>query len=238
MKIKRVSDQFVRSFKLRAIHISDTHGNFPSLRGKFDCVIHTGDLFPNSHHVMAGNRVKEMAFQLQWLRDSLPNIKSWLQGYPMLFILGNHDFLNPDVMELELRSLDIEAFNVTDKILSFQNVNFYGFPYIPAINGMWNYERELPEMGQEVDKMVEVINKTYVDVLACHAPPFKMLDLSRSNQLLGSTVIADALSYKVNPDMMPAYYLCGHIHEAHGVSIRNGIVYSNAATTQHIVEIG
>jgi hypothetical protein len=48
MKIKRVSDQISRNFKLRLLHISDTHGRFPDLYGRFDAVLHTGDFFPNS----------------------------------------------------------------------------------------------------------------------------------------------------------------------------------------------
>lgn len=236
MKIKRVSDKVVRNFKMRLMHISDSHGGFPRLNGKYDAIIHTGDFFPNSRHVF-DNKNLEMAFQLEWLRDSIPLIKAWLQGHTFLYVPGNHDFLNHDLMEMELRSEGIEAINLTDRLFTFQGVNFYGFPYIPAINGAWNYEREIPEMQIEVDKMVEQLNKTHVDVLACHAPPYKMLDLSLGNQLLGSTVIADALDYKINKDMLPSYYLCGHIHEAHGVSVRNGVVFSNAATTYQIIEV-
>lgn len=237
MKIKRHSDAVARSFKLRLCHISDTHGALPKLPGRYDAVIHTGDLFPNSHHVMSGNKTQEMVFQDDWLREQIPAIKSWLNGHPFLYVPGNHDFLHPDRMEHILRSEGINAIGLTDKITTFEGVNFYGFPYVPAINGMWNYEREIPEMQQEVDKMVEQLNKTFVDVLACHAPPYKVLDLSLGNQILGSTVISDALAYKVSKDMLPPVYLCGHIHEAHGIAIRNGMLISNAAVTRHIIEV-
>lgn len=237
MKIKRISDATARNFKLRLCHVSDTHGKFPRLYGRYDAVIHTGDLFPNSHHVMSGNKTQEMSYQLQWLRDSLPEMKSWLQGHPFLYVPGNHDFLNSALLEFELRSVGIEAFDLTDKMLNFQGVNFYGFPYVPAINGMWNYERELPEMQKEVDRMIGDLNKTYVDVLACHAPPYRMLDLTMGNEIVGCQVIATALDYKISKDMLPAYYLCGHIHEANGMSVRNGMMVSNAATTRHIIEI-
>ncbi len=222
---------------MRLMHVSDTHGKFPRLYGRYDAVIHTGDLFPNSHHVFNGNKNQEMAFQLQWLRDNMNEMKSWLQGHPFLYVPGNHDFLHSSLMEFEMRAVGLEAFDLTDRMLTFQGVNFYGFPYVPAINGMWNYEREIPEMQKEVDKMVLELNKQYVDVLACHAPLRKVLDLSMGNELLGSTVISDALDYKVSKDMQPAFYLCGHIHEANGMAIRNGMVVSNAATTRHIIEV-
>lgn len=237
MKIKRVSDATARNFKMRLMHISDTHGGFPRLYGRFDVVIHTGDFFPNSHHVGQGNKTQEAIFQHDWLRQQIPTMKQWLQGHPFLYVPGNHDFLNADLMEHELRSAGIECLGLTDKITTFKGVNFYGFPYVPSINGMWNYEREVPEMQKEVDKMVDALNGTYVDVVAAHAPFYKMLDLTMGNEVVGSTVLANAFDYKINKDMMPVAYLCGHIHEAHGMALRNGMLVSNAATTKHIIEV-
>ncbi len=237
MKIKRHSDAVVRSFKLRLCHVSDTHGGFPRLPGRYDAVIHTGDFFPNSHHCFNNNRTQEMVFQDDWLKSQIPTMKQWLQGHPFLYVPGNHDFLHSDRMEHILRAEGIQAIGLTDKITTFQGVNFYGFPYVPYINGGWNYERELPEMQKEVAKMVEELNKTYVDVLACHAPPHRVLDLSLGNEILGSTAISDALNYKIARDMMPTTYLCGHIHEAHGLAHRYGMLISNAAVTRHIIEV-
>lgn len=237
MKIKRISDQFVRNFKMRLCHVSDTHGKFPRLYGRYDAVIHTGDLFPNSHAVMVGDRQAEASFQLKWLRDSLEEFKGWLQGHPFLYVPGNHDFLPSSCMEFELRSIGLEAFDLTDKSLTFKGVNFYGFPYVPYISGMWNYERHMPEMSKEVDKMVEVINNNYIDVLACHAPPYKQLDLTMGNEIVGCQTMSTALDYKISKDMMPSYFLCGHIHEANGMTVRNGMMISNAATTRHIIEV-
>lgn len=222
---------------MRLMHVSDTHGKFPRLYGRYDAVIHTGDLFPNSHHLFNGNKNLEMSFQLKWLRDSMNEMKSWLGGHPFLYVPGNHDFLHSSAMEFEMRQIGLEAFDLTDKMLTFQGVNFYGFPYVPEINGMWNYERSFHGMQEEVDKMVVELNKQHVDVLACHAPLHKVLDLSMGNELLGSTVISNALDYKLNEGMLPDYYLCGHIHEANGMTVRNGMMVSNAATTRHIIEV-
>lgn len=237
MKIKRVSDQFVRNFKLRICHISDTHGTFNRLHGSFDVVLHTGDFLPDSQKLTEGNKVGQAKFQIQWLRDNIPEMRKWLQGHTFLFILGNHDFVSPEIMEAELISEGINAINLTDKVITYQGVNFFGFPYVPAINGMFNYEREIPEMQEEVKKIVEALNTSYVEVLACHAPIYNSLDLSNANKVLGSTVIADALDYQVKKEMQPAYYLHGHIHNAHGIKMRNGMLISNAATVQHIIEV-
>jgi Icc-related predicted phosphoesterase len=235
-KIKRVSDATSRKFQKRICHVSDTHGGFPRLHGRYDVVVHTGDFFPNSHHVFS-NKNLEMAFQLQWLRDNIPNIKQWLNGHTLIYVPGNHDFLHPDMMEYELQNAGVKAFGIANRLLSFEGTTFFGFPYVPTIDGSWNYERAVPEMHQECEKMAEVLNQTFVDVLCCHAPPYGCLDLTYGNEVIGSTVIATMLDYKVARDMLPPVLLCGHVHEANGLRIRNGQLVSNAATTYQVIEV-
>ncbi len=222
---------------MRLIHVSDTHGGFPKLHGPCDIVVHSGDFFPNSHALYNGDKQEEAKYQSEWLCLNIRNMKKWLQESPFLFVLGNHDFMHPNVMETLLRNEGIAAINLTDQVITYNNVNFYGFPYIPYISGDWNYEREVPEMQIEVDRMVKQLNEKYVDVLVCHAPIHGTLDKTWGNEVVGSTVIANALDYKISKDTMPSYYLHGHIHEAHGIAMRNNILVSNAGTTQHILEI-
>ena len=86
MKIKRVSDKFARSFRMRLCHVSDTHGHFPRLYGRYDCVLHTGDFFPNSHHVSAGNKIQEANFQMQWLKDNINEMKATARSSISLYL--------------------------------------------------------------------------------------------------------------------------------------------------------
>jgi Predicted phosphoesterases, related to the Icc protein len=238
MKIKRVSDKVVRSFRMRICHVSDTHGGFPRLHGRYDAVVHTGDFFPNSHHVFNRNKVQEAVFQMKWLEQNVDSLKQQLQGHPYLFVLGNHDFVNPQMVEMFLNAEGVKAFDLTDKIVTHEGVNFYGFPYVPEIGGdIWNYELDQFKMYDKVEELAAKLNLTYTDVLACHAPFYQCLDLSYGNQVLGNHHMANALTYKVSKDMTPSNYLCGHIHEANGVTYKNGMLVSNAATTYHIVEI-
>ena len=125
---------------MRLLHISDTHGKFPKLEGRFDTVVHTGDFFPNSVNVYSSNKTAEMLFQEEWLERQATNVKNWLRGYPFLFVLGNHDFIMPHRMEELLNLYGIKTYSLHEKVITHENVNFYGFPYIPYINGMWNYE--------------------------------------------------------------------------------------------------
>ncbi len=220
----------------RVCHVSDTHGGFPRLLGKFDFVVHSGDFFPNSQFVWS-NKLREMEFQYQWLEEKIPVMKEWLQNHPLLYTLGNHDFLNPDFMADRLNAAGIVAINLTDKITDHEGVKLYGFPYIPYINGTWNYERTLEEMRPHIDQMCAELNNTYVDVLVAHPPPYGCLDLANSGELLGSTALAQALDYKIQQDMLPSVMMFGHIHEAQGVMMRHGMLCSNAATSQRIIEL-
>lgn len=222
---------------MRICHISDTHGIFPDLNGRFDIIVHSGDFFPNSQAIINGNKIEESIFQKKWLEEKIDNIQDMVSNKPLLFILGNHDFIDPNIMELILQSAGINAISISEKPVLFNQVCFYGFPYIPYIKGVWNYELSVPEMQIKVNEMANVINANYIDVLVCHSSIYKCLDLSWGNVSLGSTVIANMLDYKIDKDMMPSYYLHGHIHEATGISYRNDMVISNAATIQQIIEV-
>lgn len=221
--------------KLRILHISDTHGKFPQLVGRFDVVVHTGDFFPNSVAVYSGNKTAEMLFQEEWLERQATNVKNWLRGYPFFFVLGNHDFILPHRMEELLNLYGIKTQSLHEKVVSHENINFYGFPYVPYINGMWNYECDHDEMKDNLEKLVDTCNQTYIDVIAAHAPINGHLDWYKGP--LGCSDMAFAFDESISKDMTPSFYLHGHIHESNGVTVRNGLLISNAATTQNIIEI-
>lgn len=235
--IKRHSD-INRTCKIRLCHISDTHGSWPALSGAHDVVVHSGDFLPDSNkYYLVANKTLEMAYQLDWLNKNLNSMSHWLKGRTFLFTCGNHDFLHGEMIESVLGSAGIKAICLNDKIVTYEGVNFYGFPYVPAINGLFNYEKQLDGMQIEVDKLVEVLNQTYVDVLVAHAPPYQILDLTRSNEVIGNQPMADAFKLKIKPEMRPMHYLCGHVHESNGLRLSDGTLFSNAATTKHIIEI-
>lgn len=237
MKIKRISDQFVKkAHRLRILHISDTHGEFPIMKGKFDVVVHSGDFFPD-FCVSSSNKNVLMACQLDWLTQNIDNIKRWLCDTTLLYVLGNHDWLHPALMEKTLNDAGIKAINLHDKITTYEDVNFYGFPYVPEICGDFNYERVIPDMTIEVNKMVSTIQDTYVDIVVAHAPLYQILDLTHGGTAIGNSIMNTAFEYKLNKDMTPMYYLCGHCHEANGIAIKNGMLISNAARTAHIIEV-
>src|SRR5260370_30002414 len=152
---------------MRILHGSDTHGNFPKLRGFFDVVVHSGDLLPDSI-----DRSLSIKNQTDWVEEHINDFKTWLDGKPFLFTLGNHDFIPAELLEHILNSNGIKAYHLHDRIVSYGSANFYGFPYVPTIDGSYNYERmHGKDMVVNIDEMVSHLNQTYVDVLVAHCTP-------------------------------------------------------------------
>jgi Icc-related predicted phosphoesterase len=220
---------------MRICHYSDNHSLFLPLYGRYDAIISTGDFMPNSHHVFNGDRDKEARFQRQWLKDNIELLRQQLRGCDFLFVLGNHDFVDPEWMEQFLRSEGIMAYNLTNKLVPYAGINFYGFPFVPTIDGHWNYERAIPEMQQEVRRLVDVVNNNRVDVLACHCPPYDCLDIDKETHW-GNRIMNDALDYQIDKDKLPKYYFTGHCHQNYGIRMREGMLVVNSATVQHVIE--
>lgn len=224
---------------MRLIHVSDTHGNFPDLFGDYELVVHSGDFFPDPLERFKFTKDNIRIFQFEWLKESIFSMKEWLCGVPFLFTLGNHDMVPPEWMIEEFDKVGIKAECLHDRIVEWNDVRFYGFPYVPFINNSFNYEREIPEMQIEADKMAKVLNDAQpnVDVLVCHSALYKCLDQASDKRILGSSVISNTLDWVVDEHQKPSYYLHGHIHNAKGLALRNNMLVSNAATTQNLIEI-
>jgi uncharacterized protein len=71
-------------------------------------------------------------------------------------------------------------------------------------------------------------------VLVCHAPPYgTALDQVRPGLHAGSTAVRDFIER-----CQPAYFFCGHIHEAEGVSIEMGRTRAhNVGKKAHLLEL-
>jgi Icc-related predicted phosphoesterase len=211
---------------MKICHISDTHGSLPRLNGDFDIIVHSGDILPD----ISFNKTHAMMGQMKWLEENLIKIKEWINNKLFLFIPGNHDFLNPDLISQVLRSESIRNINLTNELITYEGIRFYGFPYVPTINGFWEYEANSIEMNKKVDQMME----NDMDIIVAHAPLYKILDRTTGNEHIGNNILNNAFEIH---GKQPMYYLHGHCHEANGIEFKHNILVSNAAMTQHIIEI-
>lgn len=221
---------------MKFCHISDTHSTFPNISKDAEFIIHSGDFFPNFRTWFTGELGLEAKNQELWLLDNIELMKKQLQGRDFLYVLGNHDFLHPEIMEKLLNDNRINAINLTNKSVEYKEYNIYGFPYIPYIEGRWNYEKDIGPMYDEFDVVIDLLNKKKHDILVCHSAPANVLDECRWTNM-GSTAIANGIFYKIAKDMQPQHVLFGHIHEACGIVKIDNITFSNAATTQNYLAI-
>lgn len=176
-------------------HISDTHGFIPELTG--EVIIHSGELYPN----ICNTKEK----QINW-------IKGMAFNKPMIFCAGNHDYHIPE-----------QVIDITNKLIDYKGFSIYGFPYIPYIEGDFNYELRISDMKEAVREIPKV------DILVSHAPLKHILDNG-----MGNSVLLNHLMYN---DLMPKYFLCGHIHESSGTSQFKDTIISNAACTSHWMKV-
>lgn len=223
---------------MRILHTSDLHGFLPDFKGNFDIIINSGDWLPDfPDYLWCGNKIKSAEAQAEWLHLNANYIKDWIQDKPYFFIGGNHDLLSADKMEEILRQNKIDAYNLEDKIVSYHNINLYGFPYVPYINGLFNYECNLPEMKQHTAEMTQVLNNTYVDILVTHAPPYQILDTMHDGQSIGNRCLNNMLDYQLSEKMIPRMVLFGHCHECGSEQqTLNNILFINSACTQTSIQ--
>ncbi len=228
-------------------HVSDTHGCFPTLSSKAEVIIHSGDLCPNKTR---GIREIEVPFQQEWLKRKAPTFKEWIGDRPFIFCMGNHDFA-PNVCQILKDEADINAIDSTGEKVTLNGIRFYGFPFIPYIDGEWNGECTSAQMHREIRRLGDIL-RSGIDILIAHAPPYGILDanfvirdgLNKGDVVVpdwaehcGNSHLVDLFSYGLEEKYCPKYLLCGHTHEHWGYDELYGIKISNAATKVNSINI-
>ena len=219
---------------MKILHLSDLHSiHPPKVPDDIDLIVNSGDWLPNAP---TDSIYADIACQERWIEDNAEQIKSWTNGKLMLWSCGNHDRINPAKY---LSKIGTRIINITNQLYTHKEsgLSFYGFPFIPYIEGWWNHERELPEMVKEFDSMLETIKDAgldQIDILVAHCPPYGILDKNREGSSIGNRVLINRIDYC---DFSPNYILCGHVHENSGLVSYNYITISNAACSQRILEV-
>lgn len=226
----------------RILHFSDSHG-FPPEKpeGEYDIVACTGDFLPDNWRALKeyqlGIRMQPIShqetqeYQREWVRSYATLIAQWVDGRPFVWCPGNHDRIDP------CDSLAIAGVNVIDATfctVTVEGISFYGFPCINWIDGTFMHERQLLELGQEVDKMIASWQGNPPDVLLAHAPMRGIFDADKNGNRYGLTSMVNRLSYI---EKLPKLYLCGHVHKPDGPLDCMGMRVFNTATSARIIEL-
>lgn len=213
---------------MRILHLSDTHGHLPKLKGEWDLVVHSGDFLPNRSF---GNRTIEEAFQPHWLEENASKFDPSYWLTPIVIVPGNHDFID---VTPHLRAVGIDARLLCNGILDIGGVGFYGSPWTPTFFD-WNWMCGPFEMEHHLSPAVELMEQSAVDVFVSHGPMYGVLDRNRDGERCGCKVLRRTMQNVRHP---PKLLLHGHIHESAGIiGWSRGMKISNAALTQRIIEI-
>ena len=158
---------------------------------------------------MGGSDMEALDF-LEWFCD--------LPYKHKIFIAGNHDDC---MMDATLDGLPDNVHYLHDSGITIDGVSFYGVPMLAAFA---DGEMMLMERYDLIPDNV--------DVLITHRAPLGILDNTNSTIHYGSSVLLDRLK-SINPKI----HLFGHTHNAYGITIWNGITFSNAAVTDDMYNI-
>lgn len=198
---------------MRIVVIGDTHGKhleLPELHG--DVLIHCGDFCDG--------------FQIN--QEDVEKIDQWFGelDFPEIIVIGgNHDF----VAQQKHRSNETVFRNATylvDESYHYQGVNFFGTPWLPALNG-WAYY--LPD-DKRKEKWELIPADT--DILISHTPPFGILDKPKSGNSVGCKHLRKRTE-AVSPDV----HCFGHVHASYGVYHSEHTTYYNASVVNADLDV-
>ena len=193
---------------MRIVATSDLHGSLPEIP-QCDLLIMAGDICPMDNH--------DPNVQALWL---VAEFRPWLLDQPAsnaVFIGGNHDF----ICEMDGFEVEPDKFGATylcDSGTEIDGVKIWGTPWVPSLPD-WAFHA--PEWKVR-EKYEEIPEDT--DILISHGPIAGVLD-DVNGQNVGSSILASRIQ-----QVVPAIFICGHIHECGGqFKTLGGTTFINAS---------
>lgn len=191
---------------MKIIHLSDSHNKHNNL------VLEDGDIVIHSGDATNMGTIPEVVDFLNWFGK--------LNYTHKLFVAGNHDWLfekNPSLAKQLCKEHNVIWLNSEEIIIN--NIKFYGESSQPDFCS-WAFNKPSHELLHSYANIPDDVN-----VLITHCPPKGIRDFLYN----GSTVGSSELNIHLPRLKELKAHLFGHIHAAYGVSLIDGVQYSNAA---------
>jgi Icc-related predicted phosphoesterase len=192
---------------MKIVAISDTHTMEDQITiPECDMLIHAGDI----------------SYMGRWTNEVLPFLE-WFAVQPAkhkILICGNHEVhisKAPALLVDKCKELGIEYLRNGHTVKDGKMI--FGSPYSVKF-GNWSYGLHDEDL-QAVWNMINPLT----EILIVHGPPHMILDATLDGDNAGSTTLAEHI--KTLPNLKLVVF--GHIHEAKGILIKDGVVYVNAA---------
>jgi len=143
-------------------------------------------------------------------------------GIPVLYIMGNDDFLPLDYEDQEIRPLH-------GKRIDWGSYSFVGYQYsLPFVGGI--FEKSEQEIGQDLLKLEPLVDDR--TVLVTHSPAFGSLDLIYDGTHVGSQSLTAFIERR--PVLA---HIHGHIHGSFGHDANHFNVASGGQRRAVLVEL-
>lgn len=199
---------------MRFVAISDTHCRHNSVKlPKGDVLLHAGDVS------YKGNK-EEVADFLKWFSKQPFTYK--------IFIAGNHDFYLEKTKATDLEKMILKnIIYLNDSGVTIEGLNIWGSPITPWFFN-WAFNRH---RGEEIQKHWELI-PTNTDILMTHGPVLGINDTVLNSQHVGCRELLRKVI-----EIKPKVHVCGHIHEAAGVTEKFGAKFINACVLNDSYEL-
>ncbi len=189
---------------VKIVAVADTHG-FHN-----DLTIPDGDIFLHAGDISAYGR-----------ETDLGDFNAFLGRLPhrtKLVIAGNHDFIIESDPQGSAKILSNCTY-LQDAACVVDGIHFYGSPWQPWFHD-WAFN--LPR-GDEIRAKWELIPGD-TQVLITHGPPYGHGDRTDQGIRVGCQDLLEIVEH-----IRPLVHVCGHIHEAYGITSNKHTQFINAS---------
>ena len=179
-----------------------------------DILIHAGDMTKGEHSIGNLRKVNGWFGSLPIKRDNI------------IIIAGNNDkpLDKSKGGKFDGHTIFTNAVYLQDQSYKLHGLKFYGSPYSSKHFGVF----QLYGDAEKAVKWAKIPRDT--DVLIVHGPPSGILDKTSKGKSVGDQKLLEEITKRVKPKVV----VFGHIHHAHGLRTKNGIIYVNAAQNDAI----
>lgn len=177
---------------------SDLHGSRPDIPA-CDVLLIGGDVCPTHDH--------SLDYQRKYLDGPFRHWLECLEAQHVVWIGGNHDYIL-DTDEGDELARTLRGTYLRDESTVIDGLTIHGTPWTPLF-GDWAFMRPDDELAEKWALIPE-----HTDVLLSHGPARGILDQTVGWGSVGSVSLRERL------DALPTIQrvVCGHIHEAAGVT--------------------